>query len=729
MKDTNPFSISCIQEFGYLVVANTQLTILGISESALVWSGENPNEILGSPLEVFIHKIFHISNYSFLKIIDELVEHKIPRQIITKKIDNKLYYFKLGLQNELLYIEWEEQQKKHILSSKMNELGFLFDHSYPNDWKFVCSALNRLLNFDRVFVLQVLETGRSKVIAEHTANGRLLFHKKEFSENFMPSTVIPYYASESYRYIPDFSTLAQKFFSIDPALDILSSQLVCPPELHELYLKSIGVNAALFFSLYMDGQFWGLVIAHNEKPKKVDLQKRKLCSFIIQNTMSKYENLIKQGLLDFNHQIAQTEVALKEKLIASKTVNCAMVNGMNLLMDMAKAEGLAIYHQGDLFFHGLCPTTKQFYEIVHYIQKITDKTIFKDYNFKLNHGKHISSNLPFAGLMSYMIGKDKDHYLVWFRKETISTMTQMEVRLNHTLSSSTKVLTHNSIHIWEKSIRDSAIPWDESDLNFVECLHRIINESIIHKTKERSLLTEELLAMNNELEMFTFTLSHDLKNPLSILKMGLQFLEVTGHTLPVEKRLHWYKNLLGSILNIEDIINNIVKVSQNKTTALAKDPVPMSYTIRKLSREMTMLHQTEQCQFHFGTLFPLWGEKSALYQIFLNLIGNAVKYSSSKQKPHIWIDSVQNGKEVCYSIKDNGIGIPPNSLPHVFDMFSRAQNAQHFGGSGIGLSLVKRIMDRLGGKIEIISQEAEGTEIKLYFPSVSDFPPSMLLEN
>ncbi len=211
--------------------------------------------------------------------------------------------------------------------------------------------------------------------------------------------------------------------------------------------------------------------------------------------------------------------------------------------------------------------------------------------------------------------------------------------------------------------------------------------------------------------------------------MGLQFLEVSGQTLPIEKRLHWYKNLLGSIHNIEDIINNIVTVSQNKTTALAKDPVPMSYTIRKLSREMTMLHQTEQCQFHFGTLFPLWGEKSALYQIFLNLIGNAVKYSSSKQKPHIWIDSVQNGKEVCYSIKDNGIGIPPNSLPHIFDMFSRAQNAQHFRGSGIRLSLVKRIMDRLGGKIEIISQEAEGTEIKLYFPSVSDFPPSMLLEN
>ncbi|NGM61710.1 GAF domain-containing protein [Sphingobacterium sp. SGG-5] len=716
MKDISSFSISHLQDFGYLIVANTQLDILGISECARVWADEDPEKILGSSLEIFFHKIFNISSYSFMQVISELTENRIPRQIITKKIDNQLYYFKLSLCDELLYIEWEKQQKKHILSSKMNELGFLFDHSYPTDWKFVCSALNRLLNFDRVFVLQVLETGHSKVIAEHAANGKLLFHKKEFSQRFMPPSVLSYYETQSYRYIPDLARSSQQFYTTDDSLNMLLSQLVCPPELHELYLKNIGVNAALFFPLFINDQFWGLVIAHNDKPKKVDLQKRKLCSFIVQNAMSKYENLVKQGLLDFNQQILQTEIVFKEKLATNKTVNCAMVNNMDLLMQMTKADGLAVYHQGDLFFHGSCPKTNQFYEIIHYIQKTTDKTIFKDYNFKLNHGQFISEDLPFAGLLSYMVGKDKDHYLVWFRKETVSTITQMEVR-------------EGIIHIWEESIRDSAIPWDGSELNFVQCLHRIVNESIIYKTKEKSLLTEELLAMNNELEMFTFTLSHDLKNPLSILKMGLQFLEVSDSTLPAEKRMHWYKNLLGSILNIEDIINNIVTVSQNKTTAMAKDPVPMSYTIRKLSQEMTMLYHTEQCQFHFGKLFPLWGEKSALYQVFLNLIGNAVKYSSSKQKPQIWIDSLQDEKEVCYSIKDNGIGIPPNSLPHIFDMFSRAHNTQHFQGSGIGLSLVKRIMDRLGGKIEIHSQEAEGTEIKLYFPLVSDFPSSMLLEN
>src|SRR5690606_13026124 len=133
MKGINSFSISYLQDFGYLIVANTQLDILGISEGARVWADEDPEEILGSSLEIFFHKIFNISSDSFMQIINELTENRIPRQIITKKINNKFYYFKLSLCDDLLFIEWEEQEKKHILSSKMNELGFLFDHPYPTD--------------------------------------------------------------------------------------------------------------------------------------------------------------------------------------------------------------------------------------------------------------------------------------------------------------------------------------------------------------------------------------------------------------------------------------------------------------------------------------------------------------------------------------------------------------------------------------------------------------------
>lgn len=724
MKNTPEIVTSFLQEFGSLIITDTTFKIVGISESALATLNLPKNKVLGTHLQLFFTHLFDGDRDQFLKILGDLRDHIIPRQVLSKKINGKNYYFKFSTYKDLVYIEWEEQIKKHLSSSAMNELGFLFDQSYSSDWKNVCSALQNLLHVDRVFVLQVQQTGHSKVLAEHTSNGIPTYQNKEFSHNFLPSEILSYYKSLSYRYIPDLKKQNQKLYTLDTPLSILSSQLAPIPPLHQLYLQDIGVKASLFFPLCLNGEFWGLVIAHHHKKKKVDLQQRKLCTFIIQSAMSRHENAIKQNLLDFNQQIHDAEIQLKEDLAATKTVNCAMVQNLSLLTEMCKADGLAIYNQGDLFFYGHCPKKEQFYEIIQYLQNNIDKTIFKDYNFRLNHGKNISSKLFFAGLLAYTIGRDKDYYIVWFRKETITSVVQMEITAESLFTTSGKI--KNTLRTWEKPIKDSAMPWDESDINFVLSLQRIINESIINKAKEKQLLTDELRSKNNELEMLTFSLSHDLKNPLSVLKMGVKFLSSSGHNLSKDKINAWYKNLEGSILNIEEIIDNIITISQSKTLSLSKDPIPMSYTIRKITQDAIMLYQVEKCKVYYGTLHPLWGEKSALYQIFLNLISNAVKYTSDKKQPRIWIDSSLNEAEVCYTIKDNGIGIPEGILPQIFGMFTRAPNAQIFQGSGIGLSLVKRIMERLGGKIEITSQEGKGSVIHLYFPLVSNFPTSMI---
>ncbi|AIM37125.1 hypothetical protein KO02_10810 [Sphingobacterium sp. ML3W] len=127
-------------------------------------------------------------------------------------------------------------------------------------------------------------------------------------------------------------------------------------------------------------------------------------------------------------------------------------------------------------------------------------------------------------------------------------------------------------------------------------------------------------------------------------------------------------------------------------------------------------------------MLPIWGEKSALYQIFSNLIGNAIKYSTQAPQPQLHIDSYFEDEQVCYTIRDNGIGIPAENIAHIFDIFKRGNNVANIEGTGVGLSLVKRIMDRLGGSIKIESQVESGTAVHLFFPIVEEFPASMLAE-
>jgi len=718
MKNTNRQIVEAsLQSFGNLIITDASLTIIAVSESVSLFTKSNLHHLLGQPLEDFFKSLWNGDCLKFLHTVQAVLEKRTPSQVFSKRINYNRYYFKLSLNKGRVYIEWEEQHRKHISVSRMNELGFLFDEIYTNNWHFLCKALQKLVKFERVFVLQVQETGHSKVIAEHQKTSKASFIGKEFAETFLPEETLPYYTSLSYRYVPHLEEAHQKLYSLDPEIHLLCSQLAPPPRLHQIYLKTLGVSSALFFPLYLEDEFWGLVIAQHSTPKKVDLQQHKLCTYIVESAMSKFENLFKQGLIEHNQQLHVANNTLKQSFLANKTINCALVQHMDLLREMVAADGVAIYNQGDVFFHGETPAPDLFYELIAYLQDSSDKILFKDYNFRLNHGKNISEALPFAGLLYYTIGNYKDYYIVWFRKEHRSTVVQLDIE---------EQLQSYTVHTWEQPIHDSARPWDDTDLMFIAYLQQSIKESIVSKAADKQLITDELRLLNNELEMFTFSLSHDLKNPLSILKMGLQFLRNAGESLSLGKKEDWLKNLSGSVANIEDIVNNIVAVSQSKTAAMAKDPIPMSYTLKKILQEAILLHEATACKTYLGRLLPLWGEKSALYQIFLNVINNAVKYSCTNDRQKIWIDSSMDQQQVCYTIKDNGIGIPSAHLSQIFDIFTRADNAMAFQGTGVGLSLVKRIMDRLGGLIEVESAEGVGTTIKLYFPITAPFPPSML---
>lgn len=112
---------------------------------------------------------------------------------------------------------------------------------------------------------------------------------------------------------------------------------------------------------------------------------------------------------------------------------------------------------------------------------------------------------------------------------------------------------------------------------------------------------------------------------------------------------------------------------------------------------------------------PIWGERTLLYQLFLNLIGNAIKYSSKEVQPSITVDSNYEGDEICYVITDNGIGMDLVENNNIFEIFKRLPNTGGFEGSGIGLSIVKRIADKLNATLSVKSAIGVGTTFYVRF--------------
>lgn len=697
-----------------MVVSTLDLKIVAISSNLNDLTGDDHCYTLGGCLKDFVSSCFTTSALEIQQAIYEIASFHSPRKLILHEIGGVIYYVSIYVFENHLYMEWERQQNKAVAASEMNEIGFLFEQNHQDTWGSLCLSIRQLIDFDRVAILQILDTGKSQIIAESRSSLLQSLLDKRFAENFMPPEVLRDYTERAYMYTPDIYLDDQILTAIEP-VDLASCLFRKLPHLHRYYMIEMGAAAGLFFRIVIEGQFWGLVIAHNSRPKMVDLQKRKLCSFIVQNAASKEEGLGKKRLLQYQSKIEDIEQELKSTLLESKTIHSGLIQNIQPLSRILHADGAALYLQGDIFSYGLDLADGQFEEIVSLFNEQPKRPLWKDCNFREKHDEKISGLLPFAGLLILKLDDDDDHYILWFRKETPTSELQFDHIATEPKHGAESEIT-DSYHIWEKMVCDCAVPWDANDIGYALRLHKLVNEIVISRAREKERLQHELISVNNELEMLNFTLSHDLKNPLSLIKMGAQYMGNLG-SLKEDVLKKWCDNILEGVDDIENLLNCALNLSQSHSYQYKKEPITVAPMIRALCRDAKLLYDCPQCEFRFGPLVPICGEKGVLYQVFLNLIGNAVKYSSSVPSPIITIASEQDHESVRYYIQDNGIGIPEDQLPRIFDIFVRATNVSNHAGTGIGLGLVKRIVERLGGRVAIESSLGQGTKVNLVFPS------------
>lgn len=701
---------SKIQKYAYLIITDLGLKIIGISENAKSFKGLVDVTYLGESLEEYIHQHFRKGNKKLLKGLKNIQNRKLTKKIITKKIEGEVYYFIIYILNEKIYFEWEKQITPHLHSEKINLLESIFENNPTHSWQLVCKTLNKLIHFDRVLILQIYENKFSKFIAEYSKNKQDSLIHEDYAPIFLSEEILKFYNIAKYRYIPNLHEERQDLETLHDPNEYTITRLTNFPKLNEEYLTSKGFKAYFSSSLYLNGKLWGVVVALDKKENYLDLQKRKLFTYVVQNAMDRFESKNKQILLDKNRKHNHIESQIIKNLYQNSSTYNTLIQHADDLIQLTKSDGIGIFYQGDIYLSGLHPSENEFEKLIEFLQKEVSKNIFKDYNFKLHHAKNFDFELNFGGILTLKLSSENDFYLIWFRKEVDLFVINLDDKTNFT----------------KEKIIGASTPWDQSDILIAENLNKMITESLLIKALEKQKSNEELMALNNELEMFSYSLSHDLKNPLAALNMGIQLLTNPPIPLSPEQIKQGVINLKDSVNSIEEVINNIVKVSQSKSKEIKLEAFPMNYTLKKIYKELLMSQNNPNIEVKFGKLYPVWGEKSFIYQIFLNIIGNSMKYTCHVSGGTIEIDSQLDDKFVIYSIKDNGIGIPKNNLPHIFDMFNRADNAKEYNGSGIGLSLVRRILERINGQIIIESEEGKGTHVKLFFPIINQFPKTYL---
>lgn len=274
------------------------------------------------------------------------------------------------------------------------------------------------------------------------------------------------------------------------------------------------------------------------------------------------------------------------------------------------------------------------------------------------------------------------------------------------------VSPRTSFHIFTENIKGNSKRWNSRDIIAVKAVRDVILETSHKQYNAIKELNNQLRKVNEELDSFSYTISHDLGTPLTVMKLNAQML--LANFEKTEKNKNKLNSIIEEIDNMAEMMHDVLQLSRAKHSEIQLENLQPARTIEKISENAKITFDSPNSEIIIGECPDVLADKTMLHQVFLNIINNAVKYSSHKDHPKVEIEGTEERETVVYLISDNGIGIPEEEKHKMFKIFNRMDNAKKFKGNGVGLSIVHRIMNRIGGSVDYKSNK-EGTSFILTF--------------
>ncbi len=234
-----------------------------------------------------------------------------------------------------------------------------------------------------------------------------------------------------------------------------------------------------------------------------------------------------------------------------------------------------------------------------------------------------------------------------------------------------------------------------------------ITERVRHAEALRRA-NEALERSNTDLQRFAYIASHDLQTPMRGIASFVDLLGATYADALDARGKDWIRRTSESVKQLQVLVQDLLEYSRVDTQSHPFERVSMREALDRAVSLLDASIRDSSAEITSGVLPDVMGDRSQLVQLLLNLVGNAIKYRGS-HPARVHVSAAAREGELVFAVRDNGIGIAPKYFERIFEIFKRLHGSHEYPGSGIGLSICRRIVNRHGGRIWVESEPGQGS--------------------
>ncbi|MDO9354749.1 MAG: ATP-binding protein [Solirubrobacteraceae bacterium] len=601
--------------------------------------------------------------------------------------------------------------------------------------------LRQATGFDRVWAYRFEPDDHGVVVAEERDERLTSWLGLHFPKTDIPPQARAMYVARGLRLIGDSGTGDVPLVpELNPRTgertDLTATDLRGVSPMHIRYLRNMGVRTSMSVPIVTDGRLWGLLSAHHYAgAHPVSVLVRGQCETLGLLTSMQLAAIRRTRAADAEAEAQRHLRDLATQFGGASSATDGLLADPDALLAACGADGVIVSLGDGIHTHGSVPAAVDVESLLRALHRRTDQEFADGELVASDSIAEIDESLAtlapeVAGVLAIRLSERHEHWVVWTRREQIERFTWANrdgglVRRDP--DGTLELGARESFERWAETVAGRSAPWSEADVEAAREVRAAIGTYAFRHALQVSERAAELARVNEELDAFAYSAAHDLRQPVRAIAMRASFLveDLTDRALPDElESLHSITRLTDHMGSLVDSLLEYAKLDyaahQPRRVHLGDVLGDVKELLAGVADTATITHDAAAVE----------ADPEALRQVLFNLVWNAIKYNERQPvihvgatklsalppeaRAHATISADHDHDPDLVFVRDNGIGIPEDHLETIFGLFRRLHGTDDFGGgSGAGLALCRRLVQRSGGAIWATSVVGEGSTFYL----------------